>query len=132
MSCSCRRRSGGGAAGGEQGPAFEFQSGGGESGPALLAEAGEVQGGASAAGSGGEPASCAFQGGGESGSVSGSGSALDVHEPNGIEIGMERLHPPSSLQPNTPLRSGPTNQPGTLKKGPMPFMPLEIILIPYM
>ena len=73
VSCSCRRRSDGGAAGGEQGPASEFQSGGGESGPALLVEAGEVQGGASAAGSGGEPASCAFQGGGESGSVSGSG-----------------------------------------------------------
>ena len=45
---------------------------------------------------------------------------------------MERLHPPPSLEPNTPLRSGPTNQPGTLKKGAMPFMPLEIILIPYM
>ena len=67
VSCSYRRRSGAGAAGGEQGPASEFQSGGGESGPALLAEAGEVQGGASAAGSGSEPASCAFQGGGESG-----------------------------------------------------------------
>ena len=28
VSCSCRRRSDGGAAGGEQGPASEFQSGG--------------------------------------------------------------------------------------------------------
>ena len=64
VSCSCRRRSGGGAAGAEQGPASEFQSGGGESGPALLVEAGEGQEGASTAGSGGEPASCAFKGSG--------------------------------------------------------------------